>query len=163
MDKKSGIVVAPVVEKRIKRVDVNNTSNRQMLNALCADGIDVGDSARQVVLQAPSVIVVESFDFVMCEIGDLGFKNPVPKHELWDCIRNIGRLCSVPPVLHLRRQFKDQPLGDHVYIAMEGLHILYLSCSGTERRKKLYLGNISMGDKAPIGPKLKIAYGLIQK
>jgi hypothetical protein len=97
-------------------------SNFAMFDALDAAEIHVGDLAAQA-LHRPAFTrsnAKTSVQLVLLSAADLGFGQRVPLAELYARARKLGyELCPPEVVVQLRLQYRDQPLGEVLNVAME--------------------------------------------
>ena len=91
----------------------------------------------------------QELNLVLISLADLGFNEPVRRlRQIYERATGFGLgLCPLEVGPHLRLQYKNQPEGEHLWIAMEpigtnrdlftvGCHnsMLYLSCSNGHDR-----------------------------
>jgi len=89
-----------------------------LLDASCR----IGDWANDLLGQSAFKLVAEETDadLVVVSVGELGFKDGATRKEIYERAIQLGlELC--PPEIgpQLRLQYKDQPLGEWLLIAME--------------------------------------------
>ena len=93
-----------------------------LFGALDAAGVHVGDTAEEV-LHRPAFnlsIVKTRVQLVVLSAADLGFDERVSLGALYDRARKVGyELCPPEVVAQLRLQYRDQPVGEVLNVAME--------------------------------------------
>jgi len=107
-----------------------------LLDASCR----IGDWANNLLGQSAFKLVAEETDadLVVVSVGKLGFKDGATRKEIYERAIQLGlELC--PPEIgpQLRLQYKDQPLGEWLLIAMEpitdsggGLSVFFVKHDG---------------------------------
>jgi hypothetical protein len=93
-----------------------------MFDALDAAGVHVGDLAADVLHRPAFAIgsVKRSAQLVVLSAAELGFGERASLAELYTRARKLGyELCPPEIAVQLRLQYRDQPIGDFLQIAME--------------------------------------------
>jgi len=87
-----------------------------------ANGMKVGDRASDI-LEKPdftSAVGETEVDLVKVTVAGLGFKQSARRDQIYERARELGlKLCPPEVGPQLRLQYKDQPIGEWLLIAME--------------------------------------------
>jgi hypothetical protein len=98
------------------------TSHYAMFDALDASGIQVGDRAAEI-LHRPAFTISKtktSTQLVVATARELGFEERVSLAEVYARALKLGyELCPPEVAVSLRLQYRDQPIGEFLTIAME--------------------------------------------
>jgi len=90
--------------------------------SLKANGMNVGDRASDI-LEKPdftSAVGETEVDLVRVTVAGLGFKQGARRDQIYERARELGlELCPPEVGPQLRLQYKDQPIGEWLLIAME--------------------------------------------
>lgn len=149
MDFLSGktIVKVPSDEKTLfnvwKTIKLGNYKNAdEFRKALKKNGFKTGDWANDI-LDKPAFTVAgaeEEIQLVNVSVADLGFKNGATYKGICAKAKELGlELCPNEVGPQLRLQYKDQPKGEHLCIAMEPI---------TDSVGNLYIFGVGRGDDA---------------
>jgi hypothetical protein len=97
-------------------------SPRALFNALDTAGIHIGDTAEEVLHRSGFTVgkVKTRVQLVILSAADLGSGEPVSLAAFYARARKLGyELCPPEAVAQLRLQYRDQPVGEFLNVAME--------------------------------------------
>lgn len=118
----NGELVQPVPTFKVwKTITIGGMSEAELLKAVEKDEDEVSSWARDM-MSKPGFTVVKkerSINLARATVGELGFTEMPTTRELWKRIREVGELCPAEVGPQLRRQYKDQPEGEVLWMAME--------------------------------------------
>ena len=158
-----------IIQFPIWRVIENGgMSGNQLLVALEIAGVDVGFSLK-------NAITSEEFkhspkkglsNLTRCAIRDLGFSKEPKIKQIWERIKEVGKLCPHDLGVNLRLNLPHQPNKDGFLVAMETLPmsfdnrgIFYICRTNDMRgRKKLHLEICAIGEDAPCSLRTEIVF-----
>jgi hypothetical protein len=98
------------------------TSHIEMFDALDEAGVHIGDLADGVLHRPGFTLSKVKMDvqLVVLSASDLGFRGREPLASLYARARRLGyELCSPEVAVQLRLQYRDQPVGEFLDIAMD--------------------------------------------
>jgi hypothetical protein len=98
------------------------TSHIEMFDALDEAGVHIGDLADGVLHRPAFTLSKVKMDvqLVALSASDLGFGGHEPLESLYARARRLGyELCSPEVAVQLRLQYRDQPVGEFLDIAMD--------------------------------------------
>lgn len=103
-------------------IEVGGKTAKQYETELTKAGFKVDYFAKQILEKAKFSEERGEMDIVRLTVADLGFTNGATNREIWQRGKEIGLdLCPPDVGPELRLSMKDQPLGDYVTVAMEGI------------------------------------------
>src|SRR5215471_16672978 len=85
-------------------------------------GIQIGDAANEILGRPafPFVTMKTDVELVLLSAADLGVESESPLSDVYKRARQVGlELCPAEVAPQLRLDYRDQPLGDALNVAME--------------------------------------------
>lgn len=115
-------------------------SVEDLSKALGNAGYRVSDWANDILGKITVSPTEKELELVVITVGDLGFKNGAKREDIYRRAQELGLdLCPAEVGPQLRLQYKDQPMGEWLLIAMEpiadsdgGLHVFNVERHGDE-------------------------------
>lgn len=98
------------------------TSHVEMFDALDEAGVHIGDMADEVLHRPAFTLSKVKMDvqLVVLTASDLGFGEREPLASLYARARGLGyELCPAEVAVQLRLQYRDQPVGEFLDVAMD--------------------------------------------
>lgn len=122
-----GELVVKAVERAFKvwrtiKLGTGPTTADDFRKALKASGCRISDWVNDILgrLAFTASSKEQELDLVVVSVAELGFKNGTARKDIYAKAQEIGlTLCPAEVGPELRLQYKDQPVGEWLYIAME--------------------------------------------
>ena len=127
LEKIADLIVSDETEQAFKvwqtiKLGTGLKTSDDFRKSLKANGMNVGDRASDI-LEKPdftSAVGETEVDLVRVTVAGLGFKQGARRDQIYERARELGlELCPPEVGPQLRLQYKDQPIGEWLLIAME--------------------------------------------
>lgn len=107
-------------------IGIGGQTEKQLETALEEAKININTYARHMMQQKEFTTEKkpEQADLVRLKVGDLGFDHNPTTDEIYKKADELGlELCPAEVGPHLRLDYKDQPLGEYLYVAMKQIAV----------------------------------------
>lgn len=117
----------PEYKIRREHVEIGGKSAEQLISEMESAGIEVTLYAKSMLLNKTEFIpgeTIEDATLIRLTVADLGFKGSANEDQIVARAQELGlELCPPDTGPHYRLQYKNQPLGEYVSVAMKPMPV----------------------------------------